>query len=192
MRIAGWKVRPPFPLPDSDTHTDTDSDTDSDSDSDTGEPILEECEGGIAFPDKNMEYVLRDLIGKPEGDVLYADVAKIRILDARRQEITDLEGIQCLTNLTMLDFSVNSISDISALAGLTKLVFIDLDRNSISDIAPLVANEGLQSTNIVRVRSNLLHCDDPKTMNQIEALEWRGVILFDDCNNIPPVPEDDD
>ena len=58
---------------------------------------------------------------------------------------------------------------------------LDLQGNSIRDITPLVESEGIDTGDEVNVRDNPLDCEDPKTLENIAALEARGVTLLHDC-----------
>ncbi|MBU3199107.1 leucine-rich repeat domain-containing protein [Clostridium estertheticum] len=91
----------------------------------------------IVFPDKNLEKVVRDAIKKYNGDILKEDVLKIKELKASNTNISNLSGIQNLTNLTLLYLYNNKIENIDDLKGLTKLTVLDLYNNKIENINAL-------------------------------------------------------
>ena len=115
-------------------------------------------QSAIAFPDPNLEAVIREAIDKPEGDIYASDLEGIILLNAdgggirnitgleycrnleylslRGNEITDVSPLSGLTNLTELDLSFNEINDVS-LSRLTSLEWLRLDNNQIVDISPL-------------------------------------------------------
>ena len=99
--------------------------------------IPDACEGVIAFPDPNLEAVIREAIGKPTGDIQYPDVDRLTSLNASRREIGDLTGMQCLRGLTELRIGDNLITDLGPLDDLTDLVELQISRNRISDLTPL-------------------------------------------------------
>lgn len=105
-----------------------DKDTNIDKGNDSGE---------INFPDKNLEKVIRSEIKKNSGKILKSDVDKITSLNAFENNITNLEGIENLTNLTKLDLELNEISNIEPLGGLINLTDLILDRNQIGNIDSL-------------------------------------------------------
>jgi len=92
---------------------------------------------GVAFPDPNLEAVIREAIEKPTGPIYESDLEGLTSLSATYKDIADLTGLEYCINLTWLDLRNNRISDISALAGLTSLTYLNLDYNSISDVSHL-------------------------------------------------------
>lgn len=110
----------------------------------------------IEFNDKNLENVVRNAIGKPEGPIYKYDAEKVTAIYAAKRvpshidscltypssNISNLEGLQYLCNLEILNLEGNSISDISQLKGLTKL------KDSITDISPLKDLKQLEKLNI--------------------------------------------
>lgn len=88
----------------------------------------------VVFPDKNLEAVIREEIGQPFKPLHSGGLKKITELDATGKGITSLEGMQYLTNLTVLHLEDNQISDVSPLAGLRKLRTLNLRRNGITDL----------------------------------------------------------
>jgi len=91
----------------------------------------------VYSPDPNLEAVIREAIGKPEGPIYPSDLEGLTSLSAAGRNIADLTGLEHCTNLTDLDLDWNQISDISPLAGLTNLTGLYLWGNQISDISPL-------------------------------------------------------
>lgn len=86
---------------------------------------------------KDLEKVVREQINKPTGNIYKSDVENIVALDASKKSITDISGIENLTNLKILDLSQNQISDISGLKYLNDLSYLRLDDNQIRDISIL-------------------------------------------------------
>ena len=88
----------------------------------------------VNFPDKNLEAVIREEIGQPFKPLHSGGLKKITELDATGKGITSLEGMQYLTNLTVLHLEDNSVGDVAPLAGLRKLRTLNLRRNGITDL----------------------------------------------------------
>jgi Leucine-rich repeat (LRR) protein len=63
--------------------------------------------------------------------------ASVDWLKASDYGIENLEGIECLVNITSLDLRKNQINDLSPLANLTTLISLDLRSNQIDDLSPL-------------------------------------------------------
>lgn len=91
----------------------------------------------IHFSDENLENEIRDVIGKPTGDILESDVSYILELNINNKSITSLEGIENLKNLASLQCEDNLVTDLTPLAQLEFLIVLDLSGNEISDISPI-------------------------------------------------------
>jgi Leucine-rich repeat (LRR) protein len=89
----------------------------------------------VEFEDPNLEQVVRETIGKPEGSLYLSDVIEITILDAEERGIKSLKGIQHLQNLLFLDFGENQVTDISAVENLTNLQDLEFYTNQVTDIS---------------------------------------------------------
>jgi uncharacterized repeat protein (TIGR02543 family) len=99
------------------------------------------------FPDPGLAGAVAQAAGHDVYQPLTKhDVAGITGLSGTKlsgtAEISNLQGIENLTNLTQLDISGNQISNIAPLANLTNLTLLDLGNsymggNQVSDISPL-------------------------------------------------------
>ncbi|MFP6591673.1 MAG: leucine-rich repeat domain-containing protein [Candidatus Latescibacterota bacterium] len=97
----------------------------------------------ITFADPTVEFVLRDLVGVAEGDLLTGDVDGITTLNLSGLNISLLDGLQHFTSLTTLSLTDNLIVDLSPLQGLANLKTVTLAANEVRDIEPLVDNPAL-------------------------------------------------
>jgi internalin A len=97
------------------------------------------CTGIIEFRDRNLETAVRAAIDKPDGSIRYGDVADLEELSASGYEITDVEGVQCLTSLSDLDLRQNEITALGPLGELTSLNHLALGDNQIEDLSPLAS-----------------------------------------------------
>lgn len=92
----------------------------------------------VQFSDANMEAAIRSLIRKPAGDIYLSDVSVITSLNLSGRNISNINGIQYLTNLTNLTLDSNPLKDVSPLRSLTKLNYISLSNiDALSGISPL-------------------------------------------------------
>jgi internalin A len=103
------------------------------------------------FEDANLEAAVREALNKPDGDLTLDDLETITTLDASSKNITNLNGIENLTELTDLNLGYNQISDISILQNLTQLTSLNLDSNQINDIS--ILQNLLQLTSLSLARS---------------------------------------
>ncbi len=97
----------------------------------------ESCADPVAIPDANLQQAIRNMLGKPTGDITCTDMESLTELEANERGISNLEGLQFADNLIGLELDDNTISDISALEDLTELQYLFLQRNNVSDVSPL-------------------------------------------------------
>ncbi|MCD5417170.1 hypothetical protein LR021_02205 [Candidatus Bipolaricaulota bacterium] len=108
----------------------------------------------IIFPDPNLERIIRWTIDRLTGPIFRSDLIGVTRLVGIRAEITNLRGIEYLTNLN-------------------RLFLFD---NRITDLAPLVANPGLGAGDRVFLQGNPLDLrPGSQNMHDIEKLRRRGV-----------------
>ena len=100
----------------------------------------------IVFPDTSLEKVVRQVLGKPTGDILETDMESIISLNAEGKDIYDLTGLEYAVNMSELNLSNNQISDITPLQYMPGLTQLYIYNNKITDISP-IAN----LTNLVTV-----------------------------------------
>lgn len=105
----------------------------------------------VVFKDANLEKDVRDNINKPTGSLYKSDVEKITDLEIEDNKITDLRGIEKLSNLTTLKFFASPIKDITPLEKLTKLKSLTLQNAKIDNINAL---KGLNALNILNLSGN--------------------------------------
>lgn len=110
------------------------------------------------------------------------NLVNLEELDLRGNKIKDIGALKYLTKLALLDLRENRIRDIEAISDLRRLEWLVLESNKIKSIAPLVANPGLDATDIVVVRQNPLACEEPETLINIDLLDKRGMLFVHDCD----------
>jgi len=111
-------------------------------------------ETGIIFPDNNLEKIIRAHINKPTGDIVKSDVNTITSLTADGNDITNLSGIENLTNLTELSLINNKISNIEPLKSLIKLTTLYITDNQITNIETL---KGLTNITNLSLKNNKIN-----------------------------------
>jgi internalin A len=74
-------------------------------------------------------------------------------IDCRKHSISNLSGMEALTNVTSLDLSVNYISDITPLSKLQALETLKLSFNTVADLRPL---ETLTQLKILNMDNNMV------------------------------------
>ena len=76
------------------------------------------------------------------------ELTQLETLSLQHNSISDLSPLTTLKNLTHLHLNSNVISDISHLIGLTRLEELRLDNNLISDVSPLAGLTNLKRLNL--------------------------------------------
>jgi Leucine-rich repeat (LRR) protein len=76
------------------------------------------------------------------------------VLNLRGNQISDIDALRELTNMSMLYLNSNKITDISVLTNMNRLQELDLGENRIRDIAPL--KYALPNLRLLDLSSNLL------------------------------------
>ena len=142
-------------------------------------PVVERPEiipgAGVHIPDPNLRAAIEAELGKTAADVItVADMERLTHLDARnydeprKENISNLIGLEFAKNLSFLHIGGNSVSDLSPLAELTKLDFLDAEGNLISDLSPL---KGLTRLSGLILTDNLISNVLPlKGLTNLEAL----------------------
>ena len=92
----------------------------------------------VEFPDPNLEEAIRSRLGFNADKQIHADdLKKINKLYASSSAISNISGLEKLTNLTELSLYNNKVSDLTPLSGLQNLRILELGNNQISDLNPL-------------------------------------------------------
>src|SRR5690606_18318689 len=68
----------------------------------------------LDFVDPQLEAAVRDSIGKPTGDLTFADIEGSSFLSAVDYGIVDLSGLECWSHLRVLDLFGNDLSGSNA------------------------------------------------------------------------------
>lgn len=106
----------------------------------------------ITFTDSELQDAIRRKVRKRRSESIYkSDVINITTLNLRHENITNLTGLEYLTNLKTLDVGYNSLTNITALSKLTNLETLKMHRNSLKDINAL---KNLTSLSYLDITSN--------------------------------------
>jgi len=100
------------------------------------QPVSPASPQSLGFVDPNLDGAVRRALLKPPAEVIRReDVAGLTWLSGANLGISDLEGIQALSDLRQLDLSGNKIEDISWLSHLTSLRLLYLNGNRVRDVS---------------------------------------------------------
>lgn len=96
-----------------------------------------------------IERAIRSEIGKSEGKLTAADLAKVTKLPAlTEKKISDLNRLKDLPSLRLLRLSFNEINDLGPLKELEQLIVLELDSNRITDVSALKGLKQLRRLNL--------------------------------------------
>ena len=164
----------------------------------------------VSIPNANLAAAVRKALGLARRDrITQLDMLKLTSLEAERQQITDLTGIEYAKNLKFLTLGGNQIRDITSLTGLTQLKSLFLPDNQINDITPLAGLPHLTVLNldsnqisdirpfigtklrVLRINKNpILNTVLVQTLLQnspkLELDMWEGILVLE--SPTPPVP----
>ena len=76
-----------------------------------------------------LEKAIREYLGKPAAELTQADLEKVKALDFSSNKLTSVNGLEKLTQLTMLNLEDNQLTDVKGLENLTKLGGLHLSNN---------------------------------------------------------------
>lgn len=99
------------------------------------------------IPDPQLNAVIRQVLKKKQIEkeqIDPQDLKTIFFLDARKQGIKSLAGLEHCTNLAEVKLGNNEIADISPLAALKNVQSLSLDHNHVSSLQPLAELTKLQ------------------------------------------------
>jgi serine/threonine protein kinase len=117
-----------------------------------------------------IETAIRQIAGKPTGELIQADLAKVTKLDLHNKGITDISPLRGCNKLLWLDLSVNQISSLKPLTGMSDLEVLWLGANQIIDLKPLVGMTKLKTLNLDRNQ-----VADPTPLYGLRELRKLGV-----------------
>ena len=134
--------------------------------------------GVVSIPDTHLAAVVRETLElAPSARIRPPDMRRLISLEAERQQITDLTGLEHAKDLKSLKLGGNRISDVTPLAGLTQLKFLDLHFNEIRDITPLAELRYLTNLNLA---SNQISDIQPLVaLTQLRFLKFAGNPVLD-------------
>ena len=96
-----------------------------------------------------IERAIRSEIGKSEGELTVADLAKVTKLPAlTEKKISNLTRLKKLPSLRLLRLSFNEINDLGPLKELEQLTVLELDSNQITDVSALMGLKQLRRLNL--------------------------------------------
>ncbi|MBU3130433.1 leucine-rich repeat domain-containing protein [Clostridium tagluense] len=106
----------------------------------------------VVIKDHALENIIRKAISKPNGDLFARNLSNIVELDASKQNIKNLNGLENLINLKKLNLSDNQISDITPLKNLINLKELILINDKIKNLDAITSLTKLEKLSIGNYR----------------------------------------
>jgi Leucine-rich repeat (LRR) protein len=107
--------------------------------------------GGCASTNPIIEKAIRKSLKKPTGKLTKADFEKVTYLNLYKNKLTDVTGLEKLTNLKHLFLGGNQLTDVKGLEKLTNLTQLFLGHNKLTDVKGL---EKLKQLRWLRLSGN--------------------------------------
>ena len=111
---------------------------------------------------KVIEAAIRKAAKKPTGELTKVDYDKVTKLDLGLNQLTDVKGLENLTQLTGLSLFENQLTNVKGLENLTQLTHLTLFSNQLTDV------KGLEKCTQLEV---LWLSYNPLTKAQIDQLQ---------------------
>ena len=87
--------------------------------------------------DPIVEKAIRKKLKKPTGELTKADYEKVETLNLFNNQLTDVKGLEKLTQLEFLNLFNNQLTDVKGLEKLAKLNTLALNSNRLTDVKGL-------------------------------------------------------
>ena len=97
---------------------------------------------------KVIETAIRKAAKKPTGELTKVDYEKVKSLSIYSKQLTDVKGLENLTQLKTLNLSDNELTDVKGLEKLTQLTWLSLLGNKLTDVTALEKLTQLTSLNL--------------------------------------------
>lgn len=135
-------------------------------------PLSTTAQEVIHFPDLQLEAAVRRALDRPTGVLTTADMALLKTLEAGRQNIVDLSGLEYAVNLESLNLYQNSVEELAPIGALTRLRVLNLGGNSIKDISALRGLTALEELDLSHNR--LTNIDALQKLTRLRLLHLEG------------------
>ena len=88
----------------------------------------------VEIADPILEKAIRKELGKQEGELTQADLEKVTILDLRSNQLTEMKGLEKLSQLKELALGDNQLTNVKGLEKLSHLTSLDLGGNQLTKV----------------------------------------------------------
>jgi len=125
-----------------------------------------------------VEKEIRRQSKKPEGRLTEADLEKVTRLYLSRNKLTDVKGLEKITQLKVLDLEYNQLTDVRGLEKLDQLTGLNLNDNQLTEL-PKGLEKLDQLTRLYLDKNQLTDVKGLENLTQLETLRLGGNQLTD-------------
>lgn len=127
----------------------------------------------VQFQDADLAIAIRQQLGLSDtAEITNEQLAELQKLDANRQGITQLAGLEHAYNLRELDLALNDITDLSPLSGMLEMQVLHLYGNTVSELSALSDMNNLVE---LQLNANRIESLSPlKGLTNLEILSVAG------------------
>ncbi|TAH63384.1 MAG: leucine-rich repeat domain-containing protein [Gottschalkiaceae bacterium] len=139
----------------------------------------------VHIVDNNLEIEIREILGKPTGDITKKDMEVLVVLDIKGKDIYSLEGLEHAVNLFYLGIvnKDSSLSDLRPISKLTKLTDLIIENAEISDVRPI---KDLTNLTLLSLKNNNISDISPlKNLINLDLID----IEYNDVRDISTFSE---
>lgn len=134
-----------------------------------------ESSESVIFKDAQLQLIVKNSVNANGRIFCHQSLKDITILRANHRDISDIEGLQLLTNLVLLDLSENNINDLTPLSNLVKLECLFLNGNKIETVEPLKNLLGLRKLDLSH--NDIKNIDSLYSLDHLERLDLRHNLI---------------
>ena len=136
------------------------------------------------MPDKNLQNALVKALSLDSVSDLTQDTLKntsVKKIDISNKNITNLNGIEYLTNIDRLDISSNNILDFSPVSNLTQLTWLTAQNSKLTDISFIEPLTNI--TRLVLSHNNIKSLDSLSNLYSLNEI----AINYNDISDLSPI-----
>jgi hypothetical protein len=123
--------------------------------------------------DPIVEKAVRKQIKKPEGELTKADLEKVTGLNLHNKRLTDVKGLEKLTQLKGLHLHMNKLTSVKGLEKLTQLKWLRLWGNQLTNVKGLEN----QPRHLLQVRLGEFACGFVEFVANLSLNDLRRFLL---------------
>ncbi len=109
----------------------------------------------VQIKDAELEKIIREKIGKPEGDILVSDMAMVYSININNEEtpVSVLDGLEYAVNLSDFSYRYGQLVSLDPVSGMQQLTYMNISYSTVDQApkqfnTPLLARISFIETNV--------------------------------------------